>query len=138
MTLTSASWPLQVALYAALTGHAPLQALVTGIFDRPPEDQAMPYVVIGESFASDWSTKTFDGQAHRLRLHIWDQSPGQGQTQRILALCAAALDALPDSIEGHRLVRWQRLQEQVLKDPDGYTQHGILELRAWTYPAPSA
>ena len=135
MTLTSASWPLQVALYAALSGDPALQTLVTGVFDRPPEDQAMPYIVIGEVLATDWSTKTFDGQAHRMRLHVWDQSVGQKGAQSILAACAAALETLPQTIEDHRIVRWQRLQEQVLKDPDGYTHHGILELRVWTYPS---
>ena len=61
--MTAALWPLQQAVYARLTGHAPLMALVTGVFDEVPENQPHPYVSLGSITAVSYTHLTLPTKA---------------------------------------------------------------------------
>src|SRR5579885_3663887 len=83
---------IRVAIYTLLHGDATLQGLVTGVFDLGgvPENQAFPYVVLGEStelsFSAEWGD-TFDtrGYNNTLSVHLWDQARGFQRLYTILA-----------------------------------------------------
>jgi hypothetical protein len=132
--MSSASWALQQALYTALEAHAPLRTRVSGIYDAPPQDAAMPYVTIGEDVMSDASGKAMRSSDHRLALHIWSRSAGKKEAKQLLALVDEALEQQPLLPAGFALINMRFLQSTVLTDADGLTQHGIAEYRGRMCP----
>jgi Protein of unknown function (DUF3168) len=127
-------WALQQALHAVLESDAALKAEVTGIFDHVPQDQPLPYVVIGDDVTSDWSAKDFNGTEHRLAIHVWAHGPGRKQARQLGALIAGRLATTPLQPAGFQLVSLRFLQTLVLVEEDGLTHHGVTEYRARLCP----
>ena len=121
--MTAALWPLQQAVYAKLTGHAPLMALVTGVYDEVPEPVAHPYVSLGSI------TETVD-DAHNQRgleaavvLHVWSKYRGFKEAATILAALDAALDRQPLTVAGFTDVSVAHQAHTELRDPDPDIRH---------------
>ena len=127
-----ASWALQKAVFEALTANANLMGAISGVYDHVPADSAFPYVTIGETTVTDWSSKTFDGQAHSVTLHVWSRARGRKELKEILALTYDTLNGAALSIEGQQLVDLRFDFAQTLLDADGLTFHGIQRYRAVT------
>jgi hypothetical protein len=130
-----ATWPLQQAVYQALTGNVGLMAAISGVYDHVPADTAFPYMTIGETTVTDWSSKTFGGQVHDLTLHIWSRSRGRKETKEIMALVYDTLNGAALTVEGQELVDLRFDFAQTLLDADGLTFHGIQRYRAVTRAA---
>lgn len=116
--MTGAMESLQTALVAQLDAAAELAGL-TGIYDGPPARAAFPYLSIGSSLASDWSTKTETGREIRLSLTLWDDG---SQPTRLYALIAAAersVMALPRTLPGWRIASLVFVRSLVARDPQG-------------------
>jgi Protein of unknown function (DUF3168) len=127
-----ASWALQKAVYDALTANADLTAAVSGVYDHVPADTSFPYVTIGETTIADWSSKSFDGQAHALTLHIWSRARGRKEAKEIMALLYDTLHDAALVVEGQELVNLRFDFGQTLLDADGLTVHGFQRYRAVT------
>ncbi|MBY0408238.1 MAG: DUF3168 domain-containing protein, partial [Rickettsiales bacterium] len=56
-------YPLQKAIFQVLNADVPLLALVGGLYDRPPQGAAFPYVSFGRWEGQDWSSATTRGMA---------------------------------------------------------------------------
>lgn len=115
-----------------------LDATLTDIpvFDHVPQDQAFPYVVIGEGDAGEFDTDTEVGQEHRPLIHIYDRHRGKKivkETQQAIrnALDNQPLDLTPDA----NLVFIYYEFSEVYLDPDGLTYHGVIRFRALTTEA---
>lgn len=122
--------PLQEAVYAALTGDSPLMALVTGIYDRPPEGTAFPYVTLGESTGSDWSNVATVGMEHLFTLHIWSREGGRKQSATIMERLHTLLHQASLSITGQMLVMMRFSASDIVLENDGWTYHGIMKFHA--------
>ena len=127
-----ASWALQKAVFEALTANADLMSAVSGVYDHVPADTAFPYVTIGETTVTDWSSKTFDGRVHNLTLHVWSRERGRKEIKEILALTYDTLNGAALSVDGQQLVDLRFDFVQTLLDADGLTFHGIQRFRAVT------
>jgi hypothetical protein len=127
-----ASWALQKAVFEALTANADLMSAISGVYDHVPSDTAFPYVTIGETTVTDWSSKTFDGQVHNLTLHVWSRERGRKEIKEILALTYDTLNGAALSVDGQQLVDLRFDFVQTLLDADGLTFHGIQRFRAVT------
>lgn len=129
--MTAAAWPLQQAVYAKLTGHAPLMALVSGVYDDVPDPAQFPYVSFGSI------TETVD-DAHNQRgleaavvLHIWSKYRGFREAALILAQLDAALDRQPLAVTGFTDVSIAHQQHTELRDPDPDIRHINVSYRVW-------
>jgi hypothetical protein len=129
--VTAALWPLQQAVYAKLTGHAPLMALVSGVYDEVPETAAHPYVTLGSI------TETVD-DAHNQRgleasvvLHVWSKYRGFKEAATILAALDGALDRQPLTVAGFTDVSVAHQQHTELRDPDPEIRHINVSYRVW-------
>ena len=127
-----ASWALQKAVFEALTANANLMGAISGVYDHVPADTAFPYVTIGETTVTDWSSKTFDGEVHSFTLHVWSRARGRKEVKEILALTYDMLSGAALSVEGQQLVDLRFDFAQTLLDADGLTFHGIQRFRAVT------
>ena len=119
-------WALQTAIHAALTGDATLDALVGGrIYDHTPQDSEFPYLVIGETMAAAFDTKTEDGMELTLTLHSWSRYRGLKEIKDIMAAVTDVLDQQNLSLTGHTLVLLQLISSDTSLDSDDQTgRHG--------------
>ncbi len=73
----------QKAVYTALTDDSALNAAVTGIFNRVPQDQPPPYVALELAHATDRSTLAARGLEVELLLHVITDDHNGTETQAI-------------------------------------------------------
>jgi hypothetical protein len=134
--MTSATFALQKAVWAALVADAATGALIGDrIYDQPPRNVVFPYATIGPATVTDWSTGSEDGSEHRLTLHAWSRERGLSECHAIVAALRTALHDATLSLDGHALVNLRFETAEARRDPDGITFHGVLRFRAVTEPA---
>ena len=134
--MSSSSWALQQALYAAITNDAGLIALLGSarVFDDVPQSAPYPYLTLGRSAVRDWSTGTETGDEHVLTLHVWSRAGGRRQTHEIMDALKTALHDSALALSGHRLVNLRHELSEARREPDGDTYHGLVRFRAVTEP----
>lgn len=135
--MSSASWALQCAIFAALSADAGIKSVLGDpprIFDEVPRDAAMPYLVIGGDKESDWSTSTDKGIEHALTLHIWSRARGVKESKTIAQAAREALDDAGLALTGHTLIGIRHQSSEYLRQTDGQTYHAIMKFRAVTEP----
>ncbi len=130
------AWELQQAVYTALTGAAPLMAIVTAVYDQVPQDAVYPYVVIGEDQAEVVDADDLAGADHLLDLHVWaggdnetDQHQGQMQVKQAQGAIYDALHRQTLAVSGAAFIGCDLEHQQTFMDPDGLTHHGVQRFR---------
>jgi hypothetical protein len=132
----AASAALRAAVHDALNAYAPLTSLLGGpkIFDEPPRSAAFPYVTLGETRVSDFSTGSEPAAEHALTLHAWSRQGGHKEAHMIAGALLQALDDAPLSLADHRLVNFRFAVADVRRESDGRTYHALVRFRAVTEP----
>lgn len=129
--MATAVRPLQAAVYGKLTGHAPLMALVTGVFDEVPEDAAYPYVSLGSIIETASDAHNRQGLETFLTIHVWSDYPGKAQGADIFAALDTALDRQPLTVAGFTDVSIAHVSHEFVKDPDPDIRHVNAQYRVW-------
>jgi hypothetical protein len=129
--VTAALWPLQVAVVAKLRAHAPLMALVTGVYDEVPEQIAHPYVSLGSITENTDDAHNQRGLEASVVLHVWSKYRGFKEAADILAALDTALDRQPLTVTGFRDVSIAHQQHTELRDPDPAIRHINVSYRVW-------
>ena len=129
--MTAALWPLQQAVYAKLTGHAPLMALVTGVYDEVPENVAHPYVSLGSITENVDDAHNQRGLEASVVLHVWSKYRGFKQAAQILSELDAALDRQPLTVAGFSDVSIAHQTHNQVRDPDPDIRHINVSYRVW-------
>lgn len=100
------------------------------IFDANPENEAYPYVVLGEISARDWSDKFEAGQEVTSTIHTWSQYKGRQEIEEMNDAIEQALTIAPLDLGANFRAVCQDLDSyDLLTDIDGKTRHGILRFR---------
>jgi len=124
--MSSASWPLQQAVYTALTGDVPLMAAVSGVFDDVVQDyDNFPYVTIGEDTRTPFDTDDKTGGFHSITVHVWSRESGRKETKIVQGYIYDILNRNLLSVTGFDTVDVLEDSSQIILDPDGETRHGI-------------
>lgn len=124
---------LQKAVVAALLGDAAVTAAVGDrLYDAPPREPVFPYVTIGETRVSDWSTGTEEGAEHRLSLQVWSRERGKRQCYEIMDAIEATLHDAALTLDGHALVNLRFEFAEVGRERDGITWRAAMRFRAVT------
>jgi hypothetical protein len=124
-------YPLQAAIYQALTSNAPLMALITGVYDRPPQGSIMPYVTIGEFDGKDASTKTTSAIEYTLPLYVWSRQGGRKEIAIIMESLHTVLHQAPLVITGQTLVMMRYALSEITLEDDGVTYMGVMKFYAY-------
>lgn len=134
--MASASFALQKALFAKLTGDAGMLALLGGprVYDEVPLRAEFPFVTFGQTIERDWSTGTEPGQEHTITLHVWSRGRGRKEADEILSAAGTALHDQALTLTGYRLVNLRHEFTDARRDTDGETFHGLSRYRAVTEP----
>ncbi|MFJ4617425.1 DUF3168 domain-containing protein [Streptomyces sp. NPDC088812] len=106
------------AVRVALTGDAALMGLVTGVLDWAPEDQAYPYIHLGDSFETPANAHDRHGSEVVQTLHVWSKYRGFAQGLEIAGRIRQVLDHQPLTITGHRWTWTRFVSMQTLTDPE--------------------
>lgn len=122
---------LQQAIYLALGGDSLLSSLVAGVYDRPAQTTAYPYITVGETLCHDWSTKTSTGTECQLTLDIWSREGGRKETASIAQQVHSLLHDAALPLSGYSLVSLRMVASRIELEKDGWTYHGILTFRAF-------
>ncbi len=95
------SWPLQQALFAALSAHPEIAATIgDAIFDEPPVSETLGrdgavWIVLGDEVVTPWSTASDQGAAHAVQISVVAAQRGFATAKRVAdAVCDAALGPL--------------------------------------------
>ncbi len=120
---------LQKALYVALNSDGTLGAIITGVFDFVPQNTSFPYITVSDMTALDWSGAQFDGMEMTVTIHSWSQAEGSKQVKSIMNEIYRILHNQSLTVVGHEFVNMRFEFSNVLRDPDGFTQHGVQRFR---------
>src|ERR1700743_1157927 len=91
--MTSASFSLQAAIFAALSADSTLQSLIgTRLYDAVPQAPAFPYAVLGDDEETNWDTATDQGSEHIVTIDVWSQGGGHKESKTIADAVRAVLD----------------------------------------------
>ncbi|MDT3395434.1 DUF3168 domain-containing protein [Streptomyces sp. B1866] len=129
--MSTALWPLQRAVYTALTGDTTLMSLVTGVFDEVPENQAAPYVTLGPVTEQTDDAHNQRGLAATVQLDVWSRYRGWREAAGILDALDTVLDRRPLAVDGWRDVSVAHQQHTELRDPDPEIRHITATYRVW-------
>jgi hypothetical protein len=134
--MSSASTALRAAIHDTLAADGALSALLGGarIYDEPPHGAGFPYVTLGETRVSDFSTGTEPGEEHQLTLHAWSRQGGHREAHLISGALLQALDDAPLTLADHRLVNLRFAVADIRREADGRTYHALVRFRAVTEP----
>jgi hypothetical protein len=118
---------LQKAIYARLTGNAPLMAKLTGVFDFVPDNQTYPFIQLGEMDFGAWDTHTFDGFDGTITINLWARpgSRGRASLHDIQNDIYNLLHKWIPTISGFTAVSMRYDFSNIIVDPDAVTYHGI-------------
>ena len=120
--MRTALLPLQKAIYDRLKTIYP-------VYDEVPQGAQFPYITFGADMMHDWSTKLKRGQTIQMDLHLWSQYRGIKEIGQMIDDIVLALDTplillnFSVGITNIKLI-------SLLRDPDGITRHGVLEIEA--------
>lgn len=131
------SFPLQTALFAALTAPNALPATVGGrVYDAAPQNALTPYVSLGDCQVLPDKAGCIDGAECYPIIDVWSTYNGYKEAKTIAAAIVAALDDKPDalSVAGFDVIVFELEQYQPLRDPDSVTRRVSLTFRALVTP----
>jgi hypothetical protein len=69
---------VQKAVYGILKGDGTLTGMITGVFDGAPQNQAFPYITIGEQTAIPFRAHDTSGEETTITVHIWSKNENWG------------------------------------------------------------
>ncbi len=95
------------------------------VFDHTPQNQAYPYVVIGDDNVQAFDTKTFNGFEVSVVIHTWSQKPGREEIKTMQGAIYNALHTENIEVEGYNNVYCLFEFSESLLEDDGLTRHGI-------------
>lgn len=132
----TANWQLQQSIYQNLTEDTSLLSLLGAakVYDFVPQRTRPPYITIGMSLEQDWSTSTESGREHIVTLHSWTENRGQKQARQIMAQIQTVMSEVSLSLPNHNLINLTFEFNELRRDPDGETLHGLTRYRIKTEP----
>ncbi|MEP1206725.1 MAG: DUF3168 domain-containing protein [Rhizobiaceae bacterium] len=134
--MSDACQELITGLFETLTGSTELTNLLGAakIFDRVPDRVESPYVVIGRTTTTDYSTASEDGVAIVFFVHCWSQSADRGEIHAIQQLISTLLTDQPPVLATHNLIHLRNQFSEVQRDHLRGLMHGLTRFRAVVEP----
>ena len=133
MTTKNAMLELQRAIVTKLRADAALDALVSGVFDRVPQDQSFPYVQVGYSTQNPWDAFSSDGFDLTTTIYVWHEAGYNAPGLAVAAEIERLLDDVRDlDVDGFHVVRiWLEFMDTTPRDNDTVTRSIPIRFRAW-------
>lgn len=98
------------------------------IYDTVPESPTFPYVTVGEGDAVGDDNECWNATEFNSQVHVWSRAVGFPECKTIAALVRDRLTA-EFTITGFKVTEAEYVTARYLRDPDGLTNHAVVELR---------
>lgn len=134
-----AALPVRDAVRSVLLADALLSGMLHGVLDSVPENQAFPYIALGDVVETPADAHDRFGSETLLTLHVWSRYRGFAQALTIAARVRQVLDHAPLTIPGHRWTWTRFVSLQTLTDPEppGDVRHVPMTFRIGTEADPA-
>lgn len=121
---------VQEEIYSILANSAPLNAIITGVYDSVPQyvgknSVKFPYVTIGEDVFTDMSTDTELINLVSITIHTWSRHLGRSETKQIQGIIYDLLNRARIEHDYFKFININQVTAQSQVDSDGETRHGI-------------
>tara|TARA_B100000519_G_scaffold96656_2_gene84101 strand:- start:2626 stop:3033 length:408 start_codon:yes stop_codon:yes gene_type:complete len=125
------NFALQSRIYSTLNGDSNLTStLGAGVFDEVPQNQAYPFVKIGEFSSVDYGTKDVDGNEATVQIDIYSRYRGSKQVHDIMDRIHTLLHNASLTVSGYNLINIRFEFSDIVRDADGITRQGVMRFRA--------
>lgn len=116
---------LQAAIYTSLAGVAGGR-----VYDRPPASPVFPYVTIGDEQVIDDGNACADGWEVFPDVHVWSRSVSgsKAELKGLVAQIVPLVTAIT-TVTGFAVIAAELRTVRSLRDPDGLTEHAVLNFR---------
>ncbi|MEB1809028.1 MAG: DUF3168 domain-containing protein [Bacillaceae bacterium] len=105
-----------------------------GIYDYVPEVKRMPFIIIGEDFASPWNTKTWIGKQITTTINFWSDQRSMLEMKKMIGLVEDTL-SIDFEIGGFEYehhetgdIEVKRETEELIRGTIKLTYHGTKEV----------
>jgi hypothetical protein len=135
----SGAYELQNAIYNALDGDATVSGAVVGIYDNPTQvndpsdDSEFPFLTISDTTIQPWDDDTDSGTQADATIHVWSRARHALEAKQIQGYIYERLHRGTISINGYTFVGCDLVDQDVQRDEDGITRHGIQTFRLTYY-----
>lgn len=133
--MSGAAYELQLSLYDALANDSAISAAVVGVYDNPtqvqdPSDNTeFPFITMSDILITPWDDDTDKGWEATATLHVWSRASHALEAKEIQGLIYERLHRKTLSISGYDFVGMDEEDQDVQRDEDGITRHGIQNYR---------
>ena len=136
MSMSQQTEALAKAVHAVLRDNPAVRFALGGTTDAPPrlydaapEDPVYPYLTYGSLRSEDIGADDTPLASHQMTLHLWSRYMGRAEVLSLLSQTSHALQADALTAAGDIEIRSATaIYSDVLRAPDGRTQHGLLRL----------
>lgn len=137
--MTSPSLEIQGAIVTRLKAYTALTGLVGArVYDGVPDEQkrisdtgaAFPYVSWGPDQSLSDDADCITGFEISIQLDAWSRKVGLPEVKAVAEAVRAALHEYDLPLTDNALVSLRHIQTQTLRDPDGLTNHAVIEFTA--------
>lgn len=109
-----------------------LIALVTDrVYDDVPTAAQFPYVSWGPEQAVETDAECIKGLEVSIQIDAWSRAVGRGEVKKIAEQVRLALHDYETELVVNSLVSIEHTSTQYLRDPDGKTNHAVIEFSAF-------
>ncbi len=129
--MTSPSLELQGEVVKRLKAFGALSAIIgTRVYDNPPTSPAFPYVSWGPDQSISEDADCITGFEVSIQIDAWSRGVGLPEVKRIAEEVRAALHNYDLPLADNALVSIEHRNTRTLRDPDGLTNHAVIEFVA--------
>lgn len=123
---------LQGVIVATLKADPAVSALVGDrVFETVEENATFPYVTYSGADEIEEDADCILGSDIGVVIDVWSRQVGFPECKRIANAVRNALHDAPLTLSENGFVMIEARRIQVFRDPDGLTNHGIVELEAF-------
>lgn len=133
--MSDASWALQQAIYAALSGDTGLLNLLNQqprIYDHVPDEVIYPYLVIGECKTTDWGHLP-NGLQHDVKFYAYSRYAGRREIKDVMSAVYDVLHENNLSIPNICVVNARYTFGDVWRRQDSDTYQAIMRYKYITH-----
>lgn len=120
---------IQKAIYDKLTGNSQLMAIVSEIYDYPPQSAVFPFVLIANPSSSNIFSLAETTKEYSFDINIFAREAGNKQVYDIIEIIYGLLHNGTISVAGKILVFMRCEGSSIGLENDGWTYRGNLRLR---------
>lgn len=118
---------IQKQVFSKLSTDAGLSAVLTGVFDFIPQNQAFPFVRIGDQDISAFNTQSDNGFQSMMNIHVWHRPEkiGRAEILQIQSMIYELLHRTDFTLTNASVLSMMFDFSNIIVEPDAVTYHGI-------------